>query len=141
MYSDWIVFFFSSRRRHTRCALVTGVQTCALPIFRAVLGRAGQRRRTGPAATFPMKSYPLRVGDRGRLALAPERPHLGPFVQMGVSADRARGLDELPMPAHIDQRCSRHGGEPSTRGLEATRSDERRVGKEGVSQGRSRVWA
>src|SRR3546814_289942 len=26
--------FFSSRRRHTRCALVTGVQTCALPIFR-----------------------------------------------------------------------------------------------------------
>src|SRR3546814_8382970 len=27
-------FFFSSRRRHTRCALVTGVQTCALPILR-----------------------------------------------------------------------------------------------------------
>src|SRR3546814_6400051 len=26
-------FFFSSRRRHTRCALLTGVQTCALPIF------------------------------------------------------------------------------------------------------------
>src|SRR3546814_8359225 len=26
-------FFFSSRRRHTRCAFVTGVQTCALPIF------------------------------------------------------------------------------------------------------------
>src|SRR3546814_8785497 len=27
-----VMFFFSSRRRHTRCALVTGVQTCALPI-------------------------------------------------------------------------------------------------------------
>src|SRR3546814_12279225 len=27
------LFFFSSRRRHTRCALVTGVQTCALPIW------------------------------------------------------------------------------------------------------------
>src|SRR3546814_9169158 len=27
-----VFFFFSSRRRHTRCALVTGVQTCALPI-------------------------------------------------------------------------------------------------------------
>src|SRR3546814_7753706 len=26
------LFFFSSRRRHTRCALVAGVQTCALPI-------------------------------------------------------------------------------------------------------------
>src|SRR3546814_4740964 len=29
-----VVFFFASRRRHTRCALVTGVQTCALPISR-----------------------------------------------------------------------------------------------------------
>src|SRR3546814_10501124 len=29
----YVVFFFSSRRRHTRCALVTGVQTCALPIL------------------------------------------------------------------------------------------------------------
>src|SRR3546814_4169503 len=28
-------FFFSSRRRHTRCALVTGVHTCALPIFQS----------------------------------------------------------------------------------------------------------
>src|SRR3546814_5419573 len=39
-----VMFFFSSRRRHTSCALVTGVQTCALPIFaRAhlpVLGRS-----------------------------------------------------------------------------------------------------
>src|SRR3546814_2950682 len=32
MFSRVCVFFFSSRRRHTRCALVTGVQTCALPI-------------------------------------------------------------------------------------------------------------
>src|SRR3546814_10269651 len=31
------LFFFSSRRRHTRCALVTGVQTCALPIFGKML--------------------------------------------------------------------------------------------------------
>src|SRR3546814_13397884 len=30
-----LCFFFSSRRRHTRCALVTGVQTCALPISTA----------------------------------------------------------------------------------------------------------
>src|SRR3546814_3889969 len=29
----YVYFFFSSRRRHTRCALVTGVQTCALPIL------------------------------------------------------------------------------------------------------------
>src|SRR3546814_3100333 len=31
----FVLFLFSSRRRHTRCALVTGVQTCALPICRA----------------------------------------------------------------------------------------------------------
>src|SRR3546814_6719613 len=31
-----VCFFFSSRRRHTRCALVTGVQTCALPISKRV---------------------------------------------------------------------------------------------------------
>src|SRR3546814_4758011 len=37
-----VVFFFSSRRRHTRCALVTGVQTCALPIL--------LRLRTAPRA-------------------------------------------------------------------------------------------
>src|SRR3546814_7123094 len=29
---SFLYFFFSSRRRHTSCALVTGVQTCALPI-------------------------------------------------------------------------------------------------------------
>src|SRR3546814_7104168 len=33
-----VYFFFSSRRRHTRCALVTGVQTCALPIYPADAG-------------------------------------------------------------------------------------------------------
>src|SRR3546814_8276708 len=32
-------FLFSSRRRHTRCALGTGVQTCALPIFDTLSGR------------------------------------------------------------------------------------------------------
>src|SRR3546814_1643062 len=41
-----IICFFSSRRRHTRCALVTGVQTCALPIYlldQARFGIAGRR--------------------------------------------------------------------------------------------------
>src|SRR3546814_18935355 len=44
-----VSFFFSSRRRHTICALVTGVQTCALPIsnvlqfFRLAYGMAGAR--------------------------------------------------------------------------------------------------
>src|SRR3546814_20919342 len=38
-------FFFSSRRRHTRCALVTGVQTCALPIYPAIARAVMFRRR------------------------------------------------------------------------------------------------
>src|SRR3546814_11739426 len=48
------MFFFSSRRRHTRCALVTGVQTCALPIFVAIfiqqLGIIGNKREAGDIA-------------------------------------------------------------------------------------------
>src|SRR3546814_1954127 len=38
MYLIFCIFFFSSRRRHTRCALVTGVQTCALPISALIVG-------------------------------------------------------------------------------------------------------
>src|SRR3546814_3954157 len=45
MYVYVVVFFFSSRRRHTRCALVTGVQTCALPIFSRRRRRLRPRRR------------------------------------------------------------------------------------------------
>src|SRR3546814_3478096 len=42
------VFFFSSRRRHTICALVTGVQTCALPISRpATVQLVSGQRWTG----------------------------------------------------------------------------------------------
>src|SRR3546814_10436740 len=40
----FLFFCFSSRRRHTRCALVTGVQTCALPIFSLIKMRLFQMR-------------------------------------------------------------------------------------------------
>src|SRR3546814_8716200 len=40
--SSGYVVFFSSRRRHTRCALLTGVQTCALPIFAASIAARDQ---------------------------------------------------------------------------------------------------
>src|SRR3546814_8252443 len=44
----FVFFFFSSRRRHTRCALVTGVQTCALPIYAGVSpGREAALRTLG----------------------------------------------------------------------------------------------
>src|SRR3546814_4463134 len=44
-----VCFFFSSRRRHTRCELVTGVQTCALPILTyAKFGRDGETATVDP---------------------------------------------------------------------------------------------
>src|SRR3546814_10494358 len=44
-------FFFSSRRRHTRCALVTGVQTCALPISNCTACHANAERLLGRQPT------------------------------------------------------------------------------------------
>src|SRR3546814_423876 len=60
MYNIFLVnfFFFSSRRRHTRCALVTGVQTCALPIW------AGGRNMP-----VPCPSRPPALASAGRPAL------------------------------------------------------------------------
>src|SRR3546814_6554636 len=46
------MFFVSSRRRHTRCALVTGVQTCALPIFTPSLIGSAVAQAWKPALPF-----------------------------------------------------------------------------------------
>src|SRR3546814_9334027 len=56
-------FFFSSRRRHTRCALVTGVQTCALPISLVLINgrRAGPAGIRGAVAPFDLNVLPLSV--------------------------------------------------------------------------------
>src|SRR3546814_4656058 len=47
--SDVFIFFFSSRRRQTRCALLTGVQTCALPIYSSALGAKRALAKVGYA--------------------------------------------------------------------------------------------
>src|SRR3546814_6781030 len=57
------MFFFSSRRRHTRCALVTGVQTCALPISDVDEGGGGGGGHVflfpfGLSLSKPCPSYP-----------------------------------------------------------------------------------
>src|SRR3546814_4325748 len=51
------IFFFSSTRRHARCALVTGVQTCALPISspRWALSSAARAERTGRTRWTPSR--------------------------------------------------------------------------------------
>src|SRR3546814_10159605 len=48
-------FFLSSRRRHTICALVTGVQTCALPIFLGELAVEAPSPQMGGVARAPVE--------------------------------------------------------------------------------------
>src|SRR3546814_8755230 len=59
----YVHFFFSSRRRHTRCALVTGVQTCALPIYLQLLlcrlgVSVGEAGLTPPAQSIIADYFP-----------------------------------------------------------------------------------
>src|SRR3546814_4015342 len=67
--------FFSSRRRHTRCALVTGVQTCALPIcpISAKHAQASRFLQQSPGR------YEMNAGQRGEIVHASvelrELPH------------------------------------------------------------------
>src|SRR3546814_10310429 len=61
-------FFCSSRRRHTRCALVTGVQTCALPISESVdetysASLSGAQEVPGPGDTDGSGNAEITVVD------------------------------------------------------------------------------
>src|SRR3546814_5271694 len=104
-------FFFSSRRRHTRCALVTGVQTCALPIYPAMLIGVPKE----------IKSHEYRVGLVP--ASAREAVHHGHAIIVESGAGAGIGFDDAAYSA-----------------AGAERSEERRVGKEVVSTCRSR-WS
>src|SRR3546814_8272524 len=78
----YICFFFSSRIRHTRCALVTGVQTCALPISAGgaaavVVGVDHPARGTGQGTVHPQRFGHAGTTRRARAArrtLGPARP-------------------------------------------------------------------
>src|SRR3546814_6134292 len=80
-----LVFFFSSRRRHTRCALVTGVQTCAFPISLLVAGSVNQ---SGNLDVRPM-IYPPRPLPRQNIRQAgtetAEREQLGDYYLYPIS--------------------------------------------------------
>src|SRR3546814_534303 len=85
-------FFFSSRRRHTRCALVTGVQTCALPILIGV-------QLTGGSTSVRAFWTPLRqAGAAARtllVAAAAKQWGVDPSIlkaQLGKVADGKRSL-------------------------------------------------
>src|SRR6187397_3750311 len=51
------LFFFSSRRRHTRWCTVTGVQTCALPIYRKLERLERRRAQIGPVNPLAEQEY------------------------------------------------------------------------------------
>src|SRR3546814_4087841 len=52
-----VCFFFSGRRRHTRCALVTGVQTCALPILMFQGGALFSTLSVAENIQVPLREY------------------------------------------------------------------------------------
>src|SRR3546814_2471261 len=92
----FLFFFFSSRRRHTRCALVTGVQTCALPISPRRLGEARLRlesikrtREEGESEALAGGSIVQRLLEYA-LAVVSQAPAERQFP------DRREGQRELP---------------------------------------------
>src|SRR3546814_17910579 len=115
------VFLFSSRRRHTWCALVTGVQTWALPIFTPVPGLAA-------SLGYARSEMEVRSGPFAALGIS------GPTEVAQLGAEwQFLNRQDLQMPAAL-----RMVRERST--LEALRSEARLVGTELVSTCRSR-WA
>src|SRR3546814_1284552 len=112
-------FFFSSRRRHTRCALVTGVQTCALPILPPQkLDKPSQATRWVRVAAAMKEDRAMAFFDLIRLQ-----------AEVDAMAEELADVAEADLRAYEAVE------------LEAKqRSEERRVGKECVSTCRSR-WS
>src|SRR3546814_11243325 len=124
------LFFFSSRRRHTRCALVTGVQTCALPIF-ALAGTIDRSRKFVHQDANRSQQLPARPGVYQRYFFSPASPRRANSM---TKTSRAPKITRRhgPMPR-------KYSWKPISRKPE-NRSEERRVGKAGVSPFRSRWW-
>src|SRR3546814_2804424 len=111
------LFFFSSRRRHTRCALVTGVQTCALPICYINFNTAD-----GQILKYTLEGYVENVYVSTRGARDALIDMYDICIETNPYSDAAKQI--LILAAFIN----------------IYRSEERRVGKECVSTCRSR-WS
>src|SRR3546814_990865 len=105
----FVLFFFSSRRRHTRCALVTGVQTCALPIYGWGRARSLRDRRKELRVARCARH---RLGDTGahlRHRAVEARPvdpvergvqPLRQAAEARIDREPARRMEHLPAIAH-----------------------------------------
>src|SRR3546814_16207798 len=122
------MFFFSSRRRHTRCALVTGVQTCALPIYELA------RWLTARGVTVYVLFYRLPGDGWTNGADVPLTD-----AQRAVRLVRRRAAEDDPHPARLAFGSFSAGGPVATSLLTRfdakvyapfERTEERRVGQE-----------
>src|SRR3546814_2723479 len=115
-----LVVFFSSRRRHTRCALVTGVQTCALPF--SSVGRYGYCAVGGIGEKIPLDVLPRETATEILTGLGDNNWSRQSFTYdaglpqrfPAAGAEREAALDRI-----VPVKCRR--------------SEERRVGKAWVS--------
>src|SRR3546814_14074372 len=116
------LFFFSLRRRHTRCALVTGVQTCALPISRGYLLKKGRAVRASEAAGTLIDAVPTAIVDPGTTAVWEQALDM---IEAG----------QLTHEVFIDKQSAWNAQIIAQYQGTALRSEERRVGKEWDSKG------
>src|SRR3546814_19117862 len=115
-------FFFSSRRRHTRCALVTGVQTCALPICRPTARQGLARGDEGEIADHQIcrhvrqkdlhqedRSDERRVGKecvstcRSRWSPSPSTNKTHPPKTVYEHGHKTRNTNDTHAPIHVSQ--------------------------------------
>src|SRR3546814_18818411 len=136
------VCFFSSRRRHTRCALVTGVQTCALPIYLRNLPATdgGRRHDQSPA---PRWTHGLRSHAGQYLCRTAAGRPAGTGGALGIHAQYrgvVMGLDIFRVPVLSDNYVwlAHDPASDETTVIDPARSEERRGGTGGVSTVRSR---
>src|SRR3546814_7519832 len=114
IFFSLLCFFFSSRRRHTRCALVTGVQTCALPISGAVAIETAPfpalpAEPVGVAlATLPVSpgDFRLRHKTSSRRFYDEARIAAGTFEVVFTDPEGRLGSEER----RVGQECVRTGG-------------------------------
>src|SRR3546814_1087589 len=103
MYFMLCCFFFSSRRRHTRCALVTGVQTCALPI--SLVDIAGTQE-SGRAMKLPRNALLLSsVAVRKACPIHEPEPHHPTLLAPLPPADGGGGRREIGRASCRERVC------------------------------------
>src|SRR3546814_2489922 len=138
-----LYFFFSSRRRHTSCALVTGVQTCALPIWcmvrrrirpAALCGEGNDRHTLAGdvlAAALAAVGGAERVADAARDGLRHEGLDLEVVLRAGRRGQAGRDVDGSCglAPAESERHRGLAVGLLQSCISRVPRSEERRVGK------------